>query len=101
MRLGSSCRQLWLRRQPGKVHDGIAVDSTRFVVFRGRMDFFHFSVGGFSLHAGLAVLYGSAKEHLSPLRGAWSSMLALAVRINLALEAKRHPHPAFCTTCVY
>jgi len=91
MRLCSSCRRLWLRRQPGKVYDGIAVDSTRFEIFKGRMDFFHSSFGGFSVHAGLAVLFGSAKEHLSPLRGAWSSMLALAVRINLALEAKGHP----------
>jgi len=71
MRLCSSCRQLWLRRQPGKVYDGIAVDSTRFEIFKGRMDFFHSSFGGFSLHAGLAVLFGSAKEHLSPLRGAF------------------------------
>ena len=69
MRLCSSCRRLWLRRQPEKVYDGIAVDSTRFEIFKGRMDFFHSSFGGFSVHAGLAVVWVRKRTPFTAERG--------------------------------
>ena len=79
----SSCRQLWFRRQDGKVYDEIAFEYT--VLESSRIAWTSSSAGSSPCWF-LQPCSCPLMNTFQLLRGAWSWILALAVRINLALK---------------